>query len=161
MGTKIKEFENGSYLEYDRGSFDGWCVYLNNGRGTRRQPRDVDYFQQLKDYAATYGVDRIYGDYIKVYEMTGNAVDNEVLGKISDIAVSYGADFVSIDIILSVLYMAMIAEENKKNTRLGKRIKRLGIHELLVEGKSVSDAANFMRGMGWREIDSICRGYGF
>ena len=58
-------------------------------------------------------------------------------------------------------YDLCICLDSADEKRLGKRIKRLGIHELLVEGKSVSDAANFMRGMGWREIDSICRGYGF
>ena len=67
----------------------------------------------------------------------------------------------TIDVIFSILYMAMIAEERKKNTRLGKRIKRLGIHKLLIEKSNVLDAANFMRGMGWREIDSLCRARGF
>jgi len=55
----------------------------------------------------------------------------------------------------------MIAEERKANTRLGKRIKRLGIHALLMESVSVANAANFMRGMGWREIDRLCRERGF
>ena len=63
--------------------------------------------------------------------------------------------------MLSVLYLAMIAEERKANTKLGKRIKRLGVHKLLFDGGNVSNSANFMRGMGWREIDALCRQYGF
>ena len=55
----------------------------------------------------------------------------------------------------------MIAEENKAFTRLGKRIKRLGIYKLLIENKSVQQSANFMRGMGWREISDLCNERGF
>jgi len=50
----------------------------------------------------------------------------------------------------------MISEENKANTRLGKRIKRLGVHKLLIENQPVYEAANFMRGMDWRTIDRLC-----
>lgn len=63
--------------------------------------------------------------------------------------------------IYTILYMGMVAEERKAGTRLGKRIKRLGVHKLLVENQSVSDAANFMRGMRWREIDALCSARGY
>lgn len=55
----------------------------------------------------------------------------------------------------------MIAEERKAGTRLGKRIKRLGIHMLLIENIPVREAANFMRGMGWRDIARLCEERGF
>lgn len=161
MGQLIKSFSDGSFLEYDRGSFDDWCVYLTNKDGRRKPPRDVDYFRQLKELAKTYGVERIYNDYICVYELTGKLVEKDVLDEISRIALPYMDDALIVDIILSILYMAMIAEERKKNTRLGKRIKRLGIYVLLIENRSVGEAANFMRGMGWREIDTLCRERGF
>ena len=161
MGQKIKDFLDGSYLEYDRGSFDDWCVYLTKSNGSRKPPRDVDYFQQLKDYAARYGEDTIYNDYVKVYDLTGTELEPSVLQEISNIASSYGNDALEIDIIFSILYMAMIAEENKANTRLGKRIKRLGIYKLLIENCSVHNYANFMRGMGWRDIAALCDERGF
>lgn len=157
MGEKIKEFYDGSYLEYDRGSFDEWCVYLTRPNQNRKPPLDIDYFQQLKDYAARYGVDTIYNDYVKVYDLTGKEFEPIVLRKISNIASSYGDDALELDIIFTILYMAMIAEEKKAYTRLGKRIKRLGIHKLLIENYSVKSSANFMRGMGWRDIDALCK----
>ena len=55
----------------------------------------------------------------------------------------------------------MIAEENKKNTKLGKRIKRLGIYELLYGEKNVEYATNFMKGMNWRDIEQLCKEKGF
>lgn len=161
MGQRIKSFVDGSYLEYDRGSFDDWCVYLTKSDGGRRPPRDVDYFNQLRLYAAKYGTNRIYGDYVRVYEFTGKTVEQRSLAAISTIASSYGEDALNIDIILSILYMAMIAEERKKYTKLGKRIKRLGIYKLLIENRSVAESANFMRGMGWRDIDYLCKERGF
>lgn len=55
----------------------------------------------------------------------------------------------------------MIAEENKKHTKLGRRIKRLGIYTLLIEKRDLNYAANFMKGMPWRKIDRLCRERGF
>lgn len=161
MGKMIKEFNDGSYLEYDRGSFDDWCVYLTKTDGTRKPPRDTDYFQQLKELSNTYGSDQVYKDYVKVYELTGKSVEDNVLNEISEISKKYGEDSLEVDIIFSILYMAMIAEENKAFTKLGKRIKRLGIYKLLIENNSVQQSANFMRGMGWREISALCNERGF
>ena len=161
MGQEIKRFQDRSYLEYDRGKFDEWCVYLTHPDGSRRPPRDVDYFADLKALSEKYGTNRVYQDYVRVYEMTNKQVSEQVLIFISQLAERYGIDALEVDIIFSVLYLAMIAEEQKQYTRLGKRIKRLGIHALLIEKRSVQDSANFMRGMGWREIDALCRARGF
>lgn len=162
MGQLIKTFNDGSYLEYDRGSFDDWCVYLTKPDGNRKPPRDMDYFNQLKELARKYGVEKVYWDYVEVYKITGKEVHNSELNVITEIAETYAPeDILLVDTIFSILYMAMIAEERKRNTRLGKRIKRLGIHKLLLENCSVPEAANFMRGMGWRDIDALCRERGF
>jgi hypothetical protein len=161
MGQLIKEFENGTFLEYDRGGFDDWCVYFTDTNGTRKPPRDVDYFKQLTELAEKYSVEKVYTDYVQVYNLTGKEVEQPALAEISRISASYGRDALDVDVIFSILYMAMIAEERKKYTRLGKRIKRLGIYKLLIEKRSVYEAANFMRGMGWRDIDALCRERGF
>ena len=161
MGQLIKEFENGTFLEYDRGGFDDWCVYFTDTNGTRKPPRDVDYFKQLTELAEKYSVEKVYTDYVQVSNLTGKEIEQPALAEISRISASYGRYALDVDIIFSILYMAMIAEERKKYTRLGKRIKRLGIYKLLIEKRSVYEAANFMRGMGWRDIDALCRERGF
>ena len=157
MGEHIKTFSDGAFLEYDRGSFDDWCVYLTEANQSRKPPRDVDYFRQLKIFAEKYGATRIYDDYVYVYDLTKNTVDTNVLSEITNLSLTYGNDALEIDKIFSILYMAMIAEERKRFTRLGKRIKRLGIYRLLIEDRNVYEAANFMRGMKWTEIDALCR----
>ncbi|NLN66372.1 MAG: hypothetical protein GX144_13400 [Clostridiaceae bacterium] len=161
MGQIIKVFSDGSFLEYDRGKFDDWCVYFTNTNGLRKPPRDVDYFEQLLHLSQKYGAEGIYSDYVKVYELTGKQVLESSLNSISIISEKYPEDVISVDIVFSILYMAMIAEEQKQYTRLGKRIKRLGIHMLLIEKSSVHEAANFMKGMGWREIAALCEKRGF
>lgn len=161
MGQRLKTFSDGSFLEYDRGKFDRWCVYLSRPDGSRRPPRDADYFDQLRQFADKYGAERIYRDYVRVYDLTGKQKEDAVLAEISRLALEYEEDALELDIVLSTLYLAMIAEEQKEYTRLGKRIKRLGVHKLLMEHCSVKDAADFMRGMGWREIDTLCRARGF
>ena len=55
----------------------------------------------------------------------------------------------------------MVAEENKQFTKLGKRIKRLGIHQILQENLDVAKAAQYSRGMKWREIHDECIERGF
>ena len=57
--------------------------------------------------------------------------------------------------------MTMVAEENKAYTRLGKRIKRLGVHIYLIDNESLDYSVNFMKGMGWRQIDKLCKERGF
>ena len=161
MGKLIKRFPDGSFLEYDRGCFDDWCVYLTDASGNCTPPRDTDYFTQLKNLAERFCPDKVYSDYVQVYDLTGKQVSEEVLESITHLSEEYGASANQVDIIFSILYMAMIAEENKEGTRLGKRIKRLGIHKLLIEDVAVREAANFMRGMGWRDIARLCEERGF
>lgn len=161
MSERIKTFSDGSYLEYDFGKFDNWCVYLYRPNYDQRiAPRDIDYFSHIKSLSEKYTSQKIYDDFVKIYDKVSNKPKSEDLYLISEISKSYSNDIdniIDIDILYSILYMAMISEERKENTRLGKRIKRLGIYYLLFENYSVQDAANFMRGKGWKEIDRLCK----
>ncbi len=160
--TIVKTFNNGSFLEYDRGKFDDWCVYFTNAGGSKKPPRDFDYFQQLQNLATIYGNNKVYEDFSNIYKMTTKSIENAVLKKITDIASSYTDEHkLKVDILYTTLYMAMVAEDNKANTMLGKRIKMLGVYYLLFESKDVNHATNFKRGMNWREIDKLCGKRGF
>ena len=101
---------------------------------------------------------------MSVYSLTGKKVEQTTLDKITQIASSYNkkaSDALDMDIVFTILYMAMIAEENKQYTRLGKRIKRLGVHMVLMENVDVTKAATCMNGKKWQEIDGMCRERGF
>jgi len=161
MPEVVRVMLDGTQIEFDRGKFDSYCVYVRDTSGGRRAPTDVEYFSELHALGLVYTPDKIYGEFVSLYDLTTEDLEVEVLHHIDRTAAQYQNDSQRVTRLFTILYMAMIAEEKRTNTRLGKRIKRLGVHELLVGGRSVGDAANFMRGMGWREIDAMCQQRGF
>jgi hypothetical protein len=62
---------------------------------------------------------------------------------------------------MTFLYAGMVAEENKEGAILRKRIKRLGVHQLLIEERQAIYAENFSRSKPWREIAVECDVRGF
>lgn len=160
MRVKIKDFSDGCFLEYDRGQFDNWCVYMNYPDGTRRPPYDRDYFRELKELADEYGADKVYADFVTIYDLTTKQIEGAVLRKITEIANTY-ENTLSVEKLFTTFYMAMTAEENYPNTKLGRKIKRLAAYEILFGGRDVQNAVVFMKKMGWRDIDALCRERGF
>ena len=158
----IKEFEDGSFLEYDDGRFDKWCVYYTDSNGNRKAPKDTDYFEDLYNFSKKYGNERIYSDYVRIYNKTNKYIEEETISYIEQIAKEYDLfDRMEIEKIFMILYMGMIAEENKERMRLGKRIKRLGGYALFVENRPVEESANFMKGKKWQILDNWCKERGF
>ncbi|MBQ7243137.1 MAG: hypothetical protein IJS52_02930 [Bacilli bacterium] len=157
---KIVQFSDGSFLEYAHGKFDPWCVFYNGPDGSRFPPRDVEYFQQLLDYSEKLGAGIVYSDYVTLYNATGKSIEAKAFAMARFLSEKY-PDPLEAEKLFCILYLAMLAEERKAGTKLGKRIKRLGIYRLLIEKKGVAHSANFMRGMNWRDIDALCRERGF
>jgi hypothetical protein len=161
MGELIAKFDDGSYLEFARGSFDAFCVFEVTAEGKRIPPKDVDYFRSLINCAELTSRDKVYGDFVEVYEMTGQKLDSKVVDRINTQSNGYSSLALVYAKAMSMVYAGMIAENNKAYTKLGKRIKRLGLFVLLNESGSIDFAANFMRGKGWRDIDALCTQRGF
>ena len=156
----IKKFSDGSVLEYDSGRFDDWCVYLTRPNATRHAPLDINYFTRLQQLALVHSSNKIYNDFVNIYDNTNGQIDENVLNDIGTLSQEYNNDALEIEII-TIVYMGMVAEENKKYTKLGKRIKRLGIHQILIENMNPRIASNFSRGMRWRDIAQECFNRGF
>jgi hypothetical protein len=161
MPQLIKNVRNRNTIEFDRGSFDNWCVYLKRLGQPRYAPRDTEYFSKLKHLGYTHTHQKIYNDFVSYYNLTNAVIDVNVLNLITTIANAYGRDAEEIDIWFSVIYAGMVAEENKANAILKKRIKRLGMHQVLIEGLDANYAANFSKGKNWRELHEIMKQRGF
>lgn len=161
MPKQIKIINNGIVVEFDKGKFDDWCVYLTQPDERRYAPRDTEYFQSLLDLGHTHSHQRIYNHFVEVYDLTDKNLRPDVLERITEIANHYESDAEIIDIWFTVMYAGMVAEENKVFTKLGKRIKRLGVHQTLIDRLDPRIAANFSRGKKWRELDAIMREKGF
>ena len=161
MAILIKIINNQIRVEFDAGSFDNWCVYLTKPGMTRYAPTDIEYFSWLKQQALVFGAAKIYNDFISFYECTGKEIDLVILDKITTLSNDYGSVSEEADIWFTIIYAGMIAEENKANTILRKRIKRLGMHQLLLENYKAEEAANFSRNKKWKELDVVMKQKGF
>lgn len=158
----LKTFSDKSYVYYDKGRFDEHCVYLKGPNVYPQAPRDIDYFQYFIGISAKYGAEKIYSDFCCIYDRTTSQVDNAVLNLITGISASYSvADRLQVDKWFTVLYLGMVAEERKANAVLKKKIKRLGFHQIMREGFTAADAANYSKGKGAALLLSECRERGF
>jgi hypothetical protein len=161
MSRPIKTFVDGSLLEFDQGEFDDWCVYLTRPGTQRHAPKDIEYFSDIHNYAKKYSSKMIYDDFVVIYAATGKQIENHVLRLIENLAKKFVENSLDIEIIFTILYAGMVAEENKRFTRLGKRVKRLGLFQTLFDGMLPSQAAIFSKGKSWRDIAIECQKRGF
>lgn len=161
MPRRLNQFSNGGTVEFDTGSFDEWCVYITRPNGERFAPSDVQYFSRLKKLGKKHGPWKIYDDFVIIFNRTSVKPDSEVLKIITLLSGFYGSDSLEMEIWLNVLYAGMIAEENKENAVLGKRIKRLGMHQVLLDEMSPETASVFSKGKKWRELDKLMKQKGF
>ena len=161
MSTILKRIPNGSLIEFDDGSFDSWCVYLTRKDKERYAPKDLEYFTVLNHLGKKYGPRKVYDDFVKIYKRTYKIIDKELLRKITRISEDYGQDKHKINTWLTIIYAGMVAEENKEKAILKKRVKRLGMYQLLVEQYTPDYAANFSKGKNWKELDAIMKRFGF
>ena len=152
-----------SRVVFQRGSFDDFCVYVISS-STKVAPLDLDYFKFMKYLADKVGRETVYNYFVDIYDKTSRTVVSEVLDLIVKQAKSLCVserDAMTYEGYMTVIYFAMVAEENKANTKLGKRIKRLGMYELIMLDRPPHIAANSSRGVRWRDLDKKMVEFGF
>lgn len=123
MGTLIKKINEHILIEFDKGSFDNWCVYLTLEKKRRYAPLDTEYFGSLQKKATIFCLKRIYNDFVNIYIRTDKTIDTAVLILIDEIAAEYLEHAEEMNIWFTVIYAGMIAEENKEHAILKKQIK--------------------------------------
>jgi hypothetical protein len=161
MPQKLNSFSNGGFIEFDSGCFDGWCVFVTSPGKARFAPTDVQYFNRLKKLGEKFGPQKIYDDFVVIFNRTSKNVDLKVFELIAVLSLFYDTDSEEMELWMNVIYAGMIAEENKENAILKKRIKRLGIHQVLIDGMLPEEAAVFSKGKKWKELDEIMKAKGF
>ena len=161
MKQLIKKFTDGSLLEYDDGRFDCWCIYHTACGEAPRAIKDLETFSALQLLGEKIGYIQLYKDFLSFYVQTNAALSPNVLQLITDLASKYPGAEKDFDFLLTCLYAGMVAEENKDGAILRKRIKRLGVHQLLVEARTPDYAASFSRGQLWKNIEIECEVRGF
>lgn len=161
MSRIITNVRGKNLVEFGWGSFDEWCVFLTRPNAVKYAPRDTEYFTHLKNLGAIHGFAKIYNDFIRFYSLTTKNLDPGILNLITMLSDDYEKDAAEIEIWFTVIYGGMVAEENKANAILKKRIKRLGMQQVLLEGLAPELAAGFSKGKKWQDLDKIMREKGF
>ena len=161
MRRLIQQIDKNTSIFFDRGKFDDWCVYIKDTNG-ERPPLDTEYFSFFVELASIYSSKRVYEEFVSIYSQVTENIEKSVLDFIISLAKKYPAPKdreVAINFI--VIYAGMVAERNKKFTKLKERIKRLGMHQVLLEQMPVHEAANWSKGKNWKELDAVCKLKGF
>lgn len=116
---EIKRFEDGTVIEQGRGRFDDYCVYLTRPGQSKHAPIDEEYFSFFIEKAREYSSEKIYSDYVKIYDKTTSEIESETFDYIERISMSYDEkDRLDFYVWFSVIYLGMIAEERKANAVL-------------------------------------------
>ncbi len=162
MKRLVKHLQNNRVVVFDTGKFDDWCVYVVENNGSRKAHFDETYFSDLHTISYKYDNNKVYHDFVKIYEQTTKAIDPAVLTLIDEIVETYyQEDRLLVEQWFTVIYAGMIAEENKEKAILKKRVKRLGMHQVLILNIPAKEAARFSYGKKWRELDAIMKSIGF
>ena len=154
----ILRFPDGSFIYQCRGKFDGFMFKLNN-----YAVKDIDYFTVLKQLADKYSVDKVYNDFVTVYNLVGININSQHWLAIRNIAETYNKkDFLVVAKLFCILYVTMLAEQNNAHAILGKRIKRLGVYQILKQNMPIIKAVNFSKGKSARyDLEPLCEKYDF
>ena len=162
MSTLVKNLRNNRTVVFDTGRFDNWCVFLVENNGYRIAPLDKIYFEELYHISKKYPTNKVYSDFVSIYHITTKNIDSKALILIDEIVETYKAvDKITVEQWFAVIYAGMIAEENKEKAILKKRVKRLGMYQVLVLACPADEAAIFSKGKKWKELDALMKAYGF
>lgn len=162
MTKLVKQLQNNRSIVFDKGKFDDWCVYVVESNGNKKAPFDETYFSDLYNISHHYSQHKVYNDFVMIYERTTKSINPSVINLIDKIVSTYKQqDKIMVEQWLTVIYAGMVAEENKEGAILKKRIKRLGMYQVLVLNMSAKYAAQFSNGKKWRELDAIMKPLGF
>ncbi len=146
--------DNGFHLEFCRGDFDDYCVQVSKNGYKYPWFRDEEYFRWIKRLAKEYGVDKVYKDFVYVYDNVYCGVSSETANKIiRDVDNHYKEHTQQ---WWGLFFMTMLAEEYKENAILGKKIKRLGVYNVLIDKCSISKVVMYMRGKPWQYLEEKC-----
>lgn len=98
---------------------------------------------------------KVYSDFLIVYDAADEIFDeNKCYSICSEVDKHYDEGTTHWWVIF---YMTMVAECKKENAILKKRIKHLGVYNVLFDDYSIDYVTKYMRGKGWRDLDALMK----
>lgn len=145
--------DTGYDIFFGIGNFDEWCVYIDGNEYSYDTLLDNDYFQWLLKLSNLYTVEQVYSDFLYIYEdVSHNFNEEQCLHICKTVDSHYAEDTLHWWIIL---YMTMVAECKKDGAVLKKRIKHLGVYNILFDKYSIDYVTHYMKGKNWRYLDKL------
>jgi hypothetical protein len=157
----LRLFRDGSLLEYGRGHFDAHQVYHSRPNALSCPARTEDTLSRLGQLGQLYCPHGIYADFVVIYNRTKHSISPHIFDLIHYMARGYGTDALELEVLLAILYAEMVVAEAARRNRLKRRLKRLGVHYVLLEGYSGTAAASACQVDAWLLLDDACRERGF
>ncbi len=155
----ISELADGTKLVFSEGRFDAWCIYHLVGN-TAHAIKDVEIFKLLEKHNKELERFTLYRDFLFIFNAVTKLLNYDLIEWINAASKKHD-NFEEVELVLTFLYAGMIAEENKKNAILKKYIKRLGVHQVLIERLPADVAASYSKNKKWRELKLECEARGF
>lgn len=141
---ELRQFVDGTQLVYDDGEYDGWRVSFYDNDKFVWSPTDEELFSELLSFGQEHN-DLFYA-ILAVADQIGPRTD------FAQVRIETIDGTLKEEKMYSALAAMMIAEERKKSTQLGKKVKLLGLFQLLLEGFTPYKAAHWSRGRSTEEI---------
>lgn len=117
---------------------------------------DKDYFTSLECLKNEYGRDLVYSSFSTIYTGVCGDWTRKDRERCYLLCEKTSKDYNKPTLLLWItLYMTMLAEEKKENTILGKKIKRLGVYNLLYDEYPVDYIVKYMRNMRWYKLKEL------
>jgi hypothetical protein len=160
LNSLITAFDDSTYLCFTRGAFDSWRVTFLNSEGKQTySPKDTaffDYFLSLTEYGNTRReifniIKRMSKKISKGMEVDFDHLKKDIYKYAEELHIPEEEQLKFEKAMMSVL-AAMLSEEQKAFTKLGKKLKLLGLHQVLIGKMEPKVAANWSRGKPWQEI---------
>lgn len=138
--VKCKEWR----LYFDKGAFDNWCVHTFDSRKRKKYfPLDYDYLYWIQQLGLQYGNEKVYNDFLQVYECVRKDVTNRECYEVTREVDSHYVEDTQVWWV--IFFMTMYAECMKENTKLGKRIKHLAVYNVLIDKDEVEYVTQYMK----------------
>ena len=149
----LRMFSDTTLLLYDRGSFDEYRVsFYNDKLHHRSSPNDAQFFTFFLKM----------GNNAKVWQLIVDlAAQINKHTEFQNINLPKLSGSLKEEKVFSALAAAMMAEERKAKSKLGRRVKLLGCHQVLIQKIAPRVAAKWSRGKPWKEIAAECEKWGF
>ena len=149
------ESDDGYKMRFGWGNFDKYCVHVYDTVNRKKWfPLDEEYFQWIYDLSMVFGVDNVFDDFLLLYENVDvDSTNNDCYYLTKGLDLHYPS--IDTQHWWMIFYMTMYAECVKKGAILKKRIKLLGVYNILYDGYSIPYVVKYMRDMSWYELDDL------